>query len=308
MAVDAPSRPRLALGPVQYFWTREKLLEFYAEMADAPADIIYLGETVCAKRRSLAPADWQALGRELQAAGKQVVLSTLALIEAGSEIGALRRLCEGGDFLIEANDMAAVHLLAGRRPFVTGPSVNLYNEHSLRLLADLGLARWTAPVEMTRDALSALQAVRPAGLETEIMAFGRLPLAYAARCFTARAHNLPKDDCRFVCKEYPDGLLLSTREAQPLLAFNGIQTQSALTLNLLGEMDDIRTLGVDVLRISPQPDNTAEIVAAFGDCLVGRSGAAEAAASLQVFMPTGPCSGYWHGGAGMSRAEQALPA
>ena len=45
----------------------------------------------------------------------------------------------------------------------------------------------------------ALQAQRPAGMETEVLAFGRLPLAVSARCFTARAHNLPKDQCDFRC-------------------------------------------------------------------------------------------------------------
>ena len=73
---------------------------------------------------------------------------------------------------------------------------------------------------------------RPAGLETEVFAYGRLPLAFSARCFTARHRNLPKDDCRFSCIDHPDGLLMETREKQPFLVLNGIQTQSALVYNL----------------------------------------------------------------------------
>ena len=62
-------RPKLSLGPVLYYWPRETLLEFYARIADSPVDIVYLGETVCAKRRVLNHSDWLALAARLQAAG-----------------------------------------------------------------------------------------------------------------------------------------------------------------------------------------------------------------------------------------------
>jgi collagenase-like PrtC family protease len=55
-------------------------LNFYAELADSPADTVVLGESVCARRRELRLDDWLALGRELAAAGKQVVLATQALV------------------------------------------------------------------------------------------------------------------------------------------------------------------------------------------------------------------------------------
>ncbi|HOZ06082.1 MAG TPA: U32 family peptidase, partial [Arenimonas sp.] len=77
---------KLSLGPLQYFWSRERTLAFYQEAAQWPVDIIYLGETVCSKRRELTTRDWIALAEELAAHGKQVVLSSLALIEAESEL------------------------------------------------------------------------------------------------------------------------------------------------------------------------------------------------------------------------------
>jgi collagenase-like PrtC family protease len=144
-----------------------------------------------------------------------------------------------------------------------------------------------------------LQAERPDGVETEVPVFGRLPLAYSARCFTARAHNLPKDDCRFSCLDYPDGLLLSTREDEPFLVLNGIQTQSARTLNLINELDDFRAMGVDVLRISPQSMHTDTVIRFFHACLQGDVSTDEAAAELAGLMPVGPCDGYWFGNAGM---------
>ena len=52
---------KLSLGPLQYFWPRERTLAFYREAAGWPLDVIYLGENVCSKRRELATRDWIAL-------------------------------------------------------------------------------------------------------------------------------------------------------------------------------------------------------------------------------------------------------
>ena len=298
--------PKLALGPVPYFWSRETLLEFYDRIALTPVDIVYLGETVCSKRRPLKTGEWLELAATLQAAGKEVVLSSMTLLEAGSELASLKRLCREQDYLIEANDMAAVQLLAGDKPFVTGPSVNIYNARTLSVLAGLGLQRWVLPVELSRDTLADMQAQRPAGVATEVFVFGRLPLAWSARCFTARAHNLPKDDCQFRCLDYPDGMLLSTREDESFLVLNGIQTQSARTLNLISELDDLRQLGVDVLRISPQSRHTEIIIDTFHRCLQGDIAATEAETQLGKLMPVGPCNGYWYGNAGMDTRRQAV--
>ena len=298
--------PKLSLGPVTYFWSRETLLEFYAGIASTPVDIVYLGETVCSKRRSLKAGEWLDLAADLQAAGKEVVLSSLTLLEAGSELASLKRLCREQGFMIEANDMAAVQQLAGNKPFVTGPSVNIYNTRTLSVLAGLGLQRWVLPVELSRDTLADMQLLRPAGVATEVFAFGRLPLAWSARCFTARAHNLPKDDCQFRCLDYPDGLLLSTREDESFLVLNGIQTQSARTLNLISELDDLKQLQVDVLRISPQSRHTEVIIDTFHRCLQGDITASEAETQLGKLMPVGPCNGYWFGDAGMDTRQQAL--
>jgi len=293
-------RPRLALGPVPYYWPRNELFAFYRAVARSPADIVYLGEPICAKNSSFRHEDWLAVGEELVDAGKEVVLSSLALIEAESELKALRRLCENGRFRVEANDMAAVSLLAGKGEFIAGPYVNIYNPRTLAALARRGLKRWVLPVELSRATLSAMQEERPAGVETEVLAFGRLPLALSARCFTARHHNLPKDDCQSRCLDYPDGLLLSTQEQEPFLALNGIQTQSARTYSLLGELDDIRALGVEVVRILPQWRHTPRILEVFADALARGPGAEQAQAELVSYMPAGPCDGYWQGRPGIS--------
>lgn len=292
------TQPKLSLGPILYFWSRDKTLEFYERIAQTPVDIVYLGEVVCSKRAVVRFSDWMEIGERLAAAGKEVLLSTMTLLEAESELKMMRRICENGRFMVEANDLGALHMLDGR-PFVTGPSVNVYNQRTLARLAKLGLRRWTYPVELSHDTLADMQDERPEGVETEVFAYGRLPLAYSARCFTARAHNLPKDDCDYKCGEYPDGLTLSAQDQTRFLALNGIQTQSAHTFNLLSELDELRALGVDVLRISPQAEHTEEIIGIFHRCLTGEESPRDGAARLNELMPIGPCDGYWHGKPGI---------
>lgn len=291
--------PKLSLGPVLYYWPREQLLDFYERMAETPVDIIYLGETVCSKRKSLRTEEWLELAHHLKQKGKQVVLSTLSLIEAESELKTLRRLCKQDEFTVEANDMAAIQLLAGKTSFVTGPTINIYNQHTLEHLQPLGLKRWVMPVELSRDTLEDIQKLRPAGMETEVFCYGRMPLSIAARCFTARAHNLPKDDCQLRCLDDPDGITLHTQEDQPFLALNGVQTQSAQTCNLLDQLEELNDLDVDVLRISPQSLHTEKVIQCFYDALQGHPSAQESTEKLNGWMPTGPCNGYWHSDAGI---------
>ena len=287
---------KLALGPIPYFWPAERVQSFYLEAAEWPVDIVYLGETVCAKRRALGLSDWLELGGVLAAAGKEVVLSTLVLLEAESELSTLKRICGNGRFMVEANDMAAVQFLAHEVPFVAGAQLNCYNHETLAWLAELGARRWLPPVELPAASLEAILARRPPALETEVQVFGRLPLAYSARCFTARHHNLPKDRCGFRCRDYPDGLTLFSQEGQPLFVLNGIQIQSAAPCNLLGAVDELAALEVDVLRITPQDRGTAEAVAAARAALEGDG---EAAGRLAGAVPGGWCNGYWYGGVGM---------
>lgn len=291
---------KLSLGPVLYYWPKDKLLEFYEQVAEMPVDIVYVGETVCSKRRALRTEEWIELAERLAQTGKEVVLSTLAVIEAESELKTLRRLCQNGRFMVEANDMAAVHLLSSAQvPFATGTGINLYNDRTLSFFAKLGLKRWVMPVELSRDTLSAIQALRPAGVETEVFAYGRMPLSTSARCFTARAHNLPKDDCQYRCLDYPDGMTVYTREEQPFLALNGVQTQSARTYNLLGELDELAMRGVDVVRISPHSVHTPKIVDTFHRCMQGTLSLGEGNEILNKYMSDGPCNGYWHARAGI---------
>ncbi len=292
---------KLSLGPILYYWQRDALFEFYEQMGEAPVDIVYLGETVCSKRHIFRTEDWLTVAEKLAAKGKEVVLSTQALIESESDLKTLRRLTENGRFSVEANDMGAVRLLSGQA-FVAGPHINTYNPQTLALLAELGAKRWVMPVEMSRQRLSDILAQKPQDMETEVFSYGRLPLAFSARCFTARHYNLPKDDCQFRCLDHPYGLTLKTREGRAFLALNGIQTQSSGIYNLLGELDNMQQ--VDVVRISPQPLHTGKIIALFRQRMDSGLSVEDAQRQMARLMPDESCDGYWHGRAGML---QSLP-
>lgn len=292
---------KLSLGPIQYFWPRDQVFDFYEHVAAAPVDIVYLGETVCSKRRALRLTDWLDIAARLAAAGKEAVLSTLTLVEAESEVSYMRTIIENGRYPVEANDMAAVNMLEEAAPFVIGPHVNVYNARALDLMARAGARRWVMPPELDRETLAALQSARPPGLETEVLVFGRLPLSFSARCFTARAHNLPKDDCGFRCADYPEGMPLQTREGQSFLRLNGIQVQSGEIYNLAGEIGELRTLGVEVLRLSPKPQGMFEIIDAFRRVADGQLESSTVAAMLAPHQGAGFCDGYWHGAPGMQR-------
>ena len=276
---------QITLGPVLFNWPAERWRDFYFSIADeAAVDCVYLGEVVCSKREPFFAPMLEDVVARLEAGGKQVVFSTLALITNAREAKAARELCEDETVLVEANDPSALGYLQGR-PHIVGPYVNVYNEDTLLYLASDGARRVCLPVELPAASLASLGKAAQGHVELEVQAFGRLPLALSARCYHARSHGFHKDNCQFVCAEDPDGLTLQTLSEQPFLAVNGIQTLSHAYVNLIDELGSLQVMGVTAFRLSPHHCDMVDVTSAFRDVLYGRLNADEGMARLSRTVP-----------------------
>ncbi|UJF19705.1 U32 family peptidase [Vibrio sp. SS-MA-C1-2] len=282
---------KYSLGPILYFWPKMDVENFYHQAMKSDTDIIYLGESVCSKRRELKTKDWLGLATELAQSGKQVTLSTMALLEAPSEVNLMKRYIDNGEFSIEANDVSAIQLASEKKiPFVVGSAVNCYNAQTLKLFSQKGMIRWCMPVELSRDWLvKTLNQCDDLNIrnqfEVELFSYGYLPLALSARCFTARSENRAKDECETCCIDYPTGIQVASQEGQTVFNLNGIQTQSGYCYNLINDQPSMAGL-VDVIRLSPLGIETLDTLAQFK--------ANQHANKRYPLQDQHQCNGYWH--------------
>jgi collagenase-like PrtC family protease len=297
-----PKTSELTLGPVLFNWQPETWRDFYFRIADeAPVSTVYLGEVVCFKRAPLFDDYREVVVARLKQAGKTVVHSTLAEVMSKQERKMIDDACADQTAMVEANDGSALLRLRGR-PHHAGPFINVYNEHTVAVLAASGLCNVCLPTEMPASAIRALcPEAAKLGVSVEVQVFGRLPLALSARCYHARAHGRTKDSCQFICNEDPDGMLLRTLEDKPFLTVNGIQTMSHDYLNLIGELTELQDMGVSRFRLSPHSCDMVAVATIFRDALDRRIDANEAAGRLDALEIDAPFSnGFYHGKTGDS--------
>ncbi|MCL4409499.1 MAG: U32 family peptidase, partial [Gammaproteobacteria bacterium] len=128
--------------------------------------------------------------------------------------------------------------------------------------------------------------------EVELFAFGHMPLAWSARCFTARSENRSKDQCELCCIKYPSGRVVRSQDQKEVFVLNGIQTQSGERYNLINQLPQVSKL-VDIVRLSPQAEGSVEWLNRF---ISNQAGAAP------IKLEQGDCNGYWLNLAGMVRS------
>ncbi len=298
------SKIGLTLGPVLFNWDADRLRAFYKGIAEnSKFDRVHLCEVVCGKRMPFTDAVWPDAIERLEAAGKEVVLSTLALPASTRERKTVADLCRD-DHLAEINDVTALPA-RGRRPFVAGPLVNVYNEGAARFLAARGAVTLCTPVELPLTSVAVIAQACPE-LEIEVFAFGRLPLALSSRCYHARLHGLHKDSCQFVCEKDPDGLAVDTIDGQPFLAVNGVQTLSQGVQAYCPTAEEAASFGIRRLRLSPHTADMCAVSAIYRDLLDGVLQPGEAHARLSgLSLPGALIDGYTRGAPGCAPVAAA---
>jgi len=285
--------PALVMRPVLFNWPVDTWADFLAHVADeVDVDRVHVGEVVCSKREPFFADRLPEVIERLARGGKTVVVDTLALVTVKRERQIVADLAGLDGVEIEINDLTPLATLEPGRRFAVSPLVNVYNEGTLGFLAGRGAWSVCLPPELPMASVAALakEGVR-LGVETQVFAFGRLPLAISGRCYHARIHGLAKDSCRYVCAEDPDGLEVDTLDGEAFLSINGVQTLSQDCATVIDEVDALLAAGVDAFRLSPQTGDMKAVAAAFRDRLAGRIDGAEALARLaaaDLKVPLGP--------------------
>lgn len=290
--------PSLSLGPVLFLWDGPKWRDFYFRIADeSPIEHVTVGEIVCSKRFHFIDPYMEEVVERLQNAGKSVSLGSLALVMLEREAKHVRQTAEDSPFPVEANDLSALALLAGK-PHTVGPLVNVYNSATAKVLASRGATSICLPPELPLNSIREITKGAPE-IAFEVFTFGRIPLAISARCAHARSKGHIKDNCQFVCGEEPDGLPVKTLDSQPFLALNGVQTLSHTCQSLIEDMPELVQAGVQRFRLSPQDCDMVAVARIHEEVLQGRIMPDEALARLQQTYPAAPLSnGFLHGGIG----------
>lgn len=289
---------KVTLGPVLFLWQGEKWRDFYYWIADeAPVSHVTIGESICSKRSHFTDPFMDKVIERLLRAGKQVSLASLALVMLEREAKYVRQTIQRTKLPVEANDLSALHLLAGRRHSI-GPMVNVYNAATANLLAERGADNICLSPELP---LSSIQAIIETGpkIDYEVLAFGRAPLAISARCAHARSKGRIKDNCQFVCGAEPDGMPVNTLDRQPFLALNGVQTLSYTCHSAICDLDILVQAGVSRFRLSPQDCDMVAVAELYHNVLQGQLAGEAAEAQLRQLYPAAPLSnGFLHGPTG----------
>ena len=294
---------KLVLGPVLFHWPAGVLRDFYARIADeSEYDTVCVGEVVCSKRMPFFADELPEVIARLRRGGKEVLLSSLALVNDEREVAAMRALVEAAPGLVEANDVSLLRALRGRAHAI-GPFVNIYNEDALAFLVAQGAVRACLNPELPGALMADL--ARLSSIPLEAFVFGRMPLAISARCFHARAEDRTKDACQFACQADPDGRAVRTVEDVPFLALNGLQTLSFACTNLVQELAALQAAGIGRFRISPQTGDMVATGALFRDVLDGRLEPGEAVPALARLHPDLPfANGFYHAAPGHEFVER----
>ncbi|MFL1780412.1 U32 family peptidase [Candidatus Hepatincolaceae symbiont of Richtersius coronifer] len=305
---------KLTLGPCLFNWKVNDWRDFYYNIAEnSEVDEVYIGEVVCQKRYPFFEVAMNDVVDRLISCGKRVHFSTFSLILGELEMSICKKLIEQTtqeasgltkqSSMIEVNDVGLLGLF-GDHPYIIGPTINVYNEDTVETLRKQGAQRFCFPYEIDKESLN-IMAQNPY-IEKEVFAFGRMPLAIAARCYHARIHGTTKDDCRYVCEKDYNGKAITTLTDENFLTVNGTQTMSFTYVNLINELQDLLSMGVNIFRISPHFMDIVGILALFKQVLDKKIDSKEGFIKINALMPLQSkfSNGFYYGEAGRNLKGQ----
>ena len=284
---------KISVGSAPSHWGIRKLEGFYEELAESPADYVYLGETVCSERPCFPPDFAGRIRDELTQAGKEVYASSLMLVRGKEQYRAFADLARRIG-RVEINNPAFLHL-AGQYPAVTGVFLNVYNSETARILAQHMIKRIVFPCELGLQSVTSI--AKRCAVATEVIVHGHITTAISHTCHTRRSSGYDDDGCGMLCGDYPEGMVLEAGN-RPMFRIDGPLTLSAAVYCLVEYLPHLERAGVDTVRILPQQNHTARIVRIYRDVLDNRIQPRDALAELKTFCTSGLCNGWLLGKAG----------
>lgn len=293
----------LTLGPVLFEWKREEIADFYEKVRDMDVDRVYVGEVVCTKKLGLDLDSIEKTIKSLESAGKKVTLSSLAIVSNEEELEFTRNLTSMHSS-VEANDMSVLNIAdTSKKEVFAGPHITTYNAPSIEFLKSVGINRVVFPVELAKEPIEFN--IKHTGISGEVFAHGRVPLAFSWRCYTSRAYNLTKTECRHHCAKYPDGMEIRTMDKEPVFTVNGTSLLSAKVYTLMEYVEELKEIGVGAIRVSPQYKDTDKILALFRKRIKGEISPEEGMAKLRE-LGGEFCNGWFLGAAGKDYLSHRL--
>ena len=284
---------KISVGPAPSHWGTSKLESFYRELAQSPADYVYLGETACPDRSCCSSDFLGGLCDELTQAGKEVYASSLILVRNEEQCRAFRDLAQRIQ-RIEINSPAFLGF-ARLYPAVTGIFLNVYNSTAANILARHMVKRIMPSCELSFQSVASI--AKGCTVATEVAVHGHIPIAISGTCQTARSLGRNGDGCGKLCERYPEGMVLEADD-RSLFRIEGPQTLSAATYCLVEYLPQLEKAGIDTVRILPQWNHTGRIVRIYRDVLEHRRDCRDAAEELKAISPAGLCNGWFLGKAG----------
>lgn len=287
---------RLSIAPVSTAWGKKDLKNFYEETAESPADTVFVGETICSKRDVLSLSDLEDIANLLRKHGKKAYYSSLALLTTEDEFERLRKVIPLFDG-VEANTIGILNLFEKKDPsvegkeLIIGPYLNVYNWQAAQYLMKFQPERIVAPFEIPHQSIGDI--IEKTNVSMEVLAWGHLPTAISWRCYSARSFDRQRENCKKICFQHPDGMLLKTVDDDDLFIVNGLQVLSAKTYCLIEQLDLLKSMKIKHLRIDASSDHGIEVVNIFNAALSDEISPQKAVEKLTPFASYGLCNGWF---------------